>query len=29
MTIVLGLICRTEPLEQDACFELEEAIDEL
>jgi len=29
MAIVLGLICRLESLELDACFELEEAIDEL
>jgi len=29
MAIVLGLISRPELLEPDACFELEEAIDEL
>jgi len=29
MAIVLGLICRLELLEPDACLELEEAIDEL
>jgi len=29
MAIVLGLICRPEPLEPDAFLELDEAIDEL
>jgi len=29
MAIILGLICRPEPLDPDACLELEEAIDEL
>jgi len=29
MAIILGLICRLESLEPDACLELEEAIDEL
>jgi len=29
MAIVLGLICRLELFERNACLELEEAIDEL